>query len=98
MHRSRPRKLLALFAVLALLLATTAYLSHIHANGGKLQESTHCDLCLQFSGTGGPSALPKLPVRSALIVMRLPPACHADGAISRDQPLSHRTRAPPFVT
>jgi hypothetical protein len=98
MYRSRPRQLVALLAVLALLLATTAYVSHIHGAGGKLEENTHCDLCLQFSGTGGPAALPKLPVRAALIVMRLPLACQADGAISRDQPRSHRSRAPPFVT
>jgi hypothetical protein len=97
MNRPRPRQFVALFAVLALLLATTAYVSHVHGAGGKLDESTHCDLCLQFSGTSGPSALPQLPVRAVLIVVRLPPARHTDDAISRDQPRSHRSRAPPFV-
>jgi hypothetical protein len=97
MLRSRPRQFVALIAVLALLLATTAYVSHIHGAGGQLEESAHCDLCLQFGGTGGPSTLPKLPIRSALIVMRLPAACHTDYAISRDHLRSHRSRAPPFV-
>jgi hypothetical protein len=96
MRRSRPRQLVVLFVVLALLLATTAYVSHIHAAGGKLHESLHCDWCLQLSGTAGSSTLPALTIRPALLVARLPLGHPTDDAISHDQPRSHRSRAPPF--
>jgi hypothetical protein len=94
-HR-RLRRLIALFAVAALLLAVTVYGSHLHHPGGKPNETTHCDLCLQFGGTAGPSTATALPIRAALVV-RLEPSRDAAEAPSREQPRSHRSRAPPFV-
>ena len=66
----RSRQLVAFFAVAALLFAMTVYGSHFHRPDSKVDESTHCDLCIQFGTTGGPSAPPKLIVRFALVVIR----------------------------
>jgi len=96
MRRSFPRQLVALFAVLALLLATTAYVSHIHAAGGQLNQAAHCDLCLQFTGTAGASTLPALVSRPMLVVARIPLAHRTDDAVSHYQSRSHRSRAPPL--
>lgn len=97
MRRSLPRQLIALFAVLALLLATTAYVSHIHAAGGKLNPRAHCDLCLQFTGTAGASTLPALISKPPLVVARIPLAHRTDDTASHYQSRSHRSRAPPFL-
>lgn len=92
----RSRQLVAILAVAALLFAMTVYGSHFHHAGGKVNESTHCDLCLQFGSTGGPAAPPKLIVRVSLVVIRreLPATTNL---LSREQPRSHRSRAPPFT-
>jgi type IV secretory pathway protease TraF len=95
MRRSLPRQLVALFAVLALVLATTAYESHIHGAGGKINPSAHCDLCLQFTGTAGASTLPVPLSRPMLVVARIPRAHGTDDAVSHYQSRSHRSRAPP---
>ena len=91
------RQLIAFLAVVALLCAMTVYGAHFHAPGGKVNESTHCDLCLQFGSTGGPAAAPKLIVRVSLVVVRREAPANIDAPLSREQPRSHRSRAPPFV-
>jgi len=93
----RSRQLVAFFATAALLFAMTVYGSHLHRPDGKVDESTHCDLCIQFGTTGGPSAPPKLILRVALVVIRREAPADTDRPVSRDQSRSHRSRAPPFV-
>jgi hypothetical protein len=93
----RSRQLVAFFAVAALLFAMTVYGSHLHRPDSKVDESTHCDLCIQFGTTGGPSAHPKLLVRIALVVIRREAPADIDRPLSREQSRSHRSRAPPFT-
>jgi hypothetical protein len=54
-RRFRHKGIVALFALVALLFATTAYVAHGYQHD--LAQSTHsvahCDLCLQFNGTAG---------------------------------------------
>lgn len=97
MRHWRARKLIAFLAIAALLLAMTVYGSHIHPPGGKPNTTAHCDLCLQFGGTGGPSAAPATPGRAAIMVTRLDPPRNASEVLSREQSRSHRSRAPPFA-
>ena len=97
LRQSRTRQLVTFFAVAALLFAMTVYAAHFHRAGDKTNESTHCDLCLQFGSTGGPAAPPKLIVRVSLVVTRCEAPANADCPVSREQPRSHRSRAPPFA-
>ncbi|HEY0340419.1 MAG TPA: hypothetical protein VGC34_06415 [Steroidobacteraceae bacterium] len=100
MRHHRPRQLVALLAVAALLLAMTMYGAHVHHAGaaGTSDGSAHCDLCLQFGGTGAPPAPTAFATRASFVVIRLEPACDADDVLSREQPRSHRSRAPPILT
>ena len=93
----RTRQLVTLYAVAALLFAMTVYSAHFHRPSDKTNDSTHCDLCLQFGSTGGPAAPPKLIVRVALVVIRCEAPDNTDCPLPRDQPRSHRSRAPPFA-
>ena len=97
LRQSRTRQLVTFFAVAALLFAMTVYAAHFHRAGAKTSESTHCDLCLQFGSTGGPAAPPKLIVRVSLVVVRCEAPANTDCPVSREQPRSHRSRAPPFA-
>ena len=97
LRHMRSRQLVAFFAVAALLFAMTVYGSHFHRPDSKVDESTHCDLCIQFGTTGGPSAPPKLIIRVALVVIRCEAPDNADCPLPREQPRSHRSRAPPFA-
>ena len=92
------RQLIAFFAVAALLFAMTLYGSHFHRGDSKANESTHCDLCIQFGSTGGPSARPKLIVRVALLVIRRDAPAEINPPLSHEQSSSHRSRAPPLAT
>jgi hypothetical protein len=91
------RRLVALFAVAALLFAMTLYGSHFHRADSKDTETTHCDLCIQFGGTGGPSAPPKLMARVALLVVGREAPANITRPLTREQSRSHRSRAPPFA-
>jgi hypothetical protein len=93
----RSRQLVALLATAALLFAMTLYGAHFHRAGDKVNESTHCDLCLQFGSTGGPAAPPKLIVRVSLVVIRSELPVNTNPPLSREQPRSHRSRAPPIA-
>jgi hypothetical protein len=97
LRHSRTSQLVAFFAAAALLFAMTVYAAHFHRGGDKTNESTHCDLCLQFGSTGGPAAPPKLIVRVSLVVIRCEAPANTDCPVSREQRRSHRSRAPPFV-
>ena len=91
------RRLVALLAVAALLFAMTVYGAHSHHPGGHANESTHCDLCLQFGSTGAPTAPPKLIFRVSLVVIQRELPADTDTPLAREQPRSHRSRAPPFA-
>jgi hypothetical protein len=97
LRHMRSRQLVAFFAVAALLFAMTVYGSHFHRPDSKVDESTHCDLCIQFGTTGGPAAPPKLIIRFALVVIRREAPADTNQPLTREQPRSHRSRAPPFV-
>ena len=89
---------LALLAILALLLATTAYLSHLDDPGhGVSGHGTHCELCLQWGGAAGAPMAPALLLTASLIAL-ISVALNSDTVPSRRQPRSHRSRAPPFYT
>lgn len=92
MPRSRSYTLVALLAV-ALLFATTMYLSHFHPPGSP--PPTHCDLCQQLHATSGATAFPGPARRPTLVAQRAPVAPRRDAPIACDQPQSHRSRAPP---
>jgi hypothetical protein len=96
LRHMRSRQLVAFFAVAALLFAMTVYGSHFHRPDSKVDESTHCDLCIQFGTTGGPSAPPKLIIRFALVVIRREAPADTNQPLTREQSRSHRSRAPPF--
>lgn len=98
LRHSHSRQLIALLAVAALLFAVTVYAAHFHPPGGKVTESVHCDLCIQFGGTSGPAAPPKLLVRVSLVVIQRESPADTARPLSREQSRSHRSRAPPFAT
>ena len=97
LRHMRSRQLVAFFAVAALLFAMTVYAAHFHRPGEKANDLTHCDLCLQFGSTGGPAAPPKIVVRVSLVVIRCEAPANTACPVSREQPRSHRSRAPPFA-
>jgi hypothetical protein len=97
MHRSHSRRLTTLFAVLALLLATTAYVSHVHRGDGDAHNiGGHCDLCLQFAGAGGTPAPVTVILRTRHLVARIALAQQTADPTSHYQSRSHRSRAPPL--
>jgi hypothetical protein len=90
------RRLLAVVAIVALLLATTAYLSHIdnpavHASG----HASHCELCLQWGGAAGAPAAPVMVFASRLIAWA-PLALRSAESPPPRRARSHRSRAPPL--
>ena len=92
----RSRQLIAFLAVATLLFAMTLYGAHLHRPDGKVNESTHCDLCLQFGSTGGPDTPPKLIIRVSLVVVRHELPADTQAPLSHEPSRSHRSRAPPF--
>src|SRR5580693_2060375 len=97
MRQLRSRRLIAFMAMAALLFAMTMYGAHLHRPDAKVDESTHCDLCVQFGSTGGPAAAPKLILRVSLLVIQHELPADTNPPVSHEQPRSHRSRAPPFA-
>src|SRR5688500_12569022 len=94
MRRLRHNRFVALLATFALFLATSAYLAHGYSPDSPAHDYSHCDLCLQFTGTGGPAAVPALhaPVDTVGRALRLP---DAQVAVSRPKLRAHQPRGPP---
>jgi hypothetical protein len=66
MRLLRRQRLIALFALVALFFATTAYVAH-GFDGTPSHENAQCDLCLQFNGTAGAPAESSLVGRPPLV-------------------------------
>lgn len=90
------QQLIAFLAMFALLFAMTTYAAHRHQPAAGTGDSIHCELCVQFAGTGGPAAPPKLIVRVSLLVIRRAPLMRTDSPVSAGLPRAHRSRAPPL--
>jgi hypothetical protein len=98
-RRSSHNRLVALLALVALLLASTAYVAHgyTHDKPFSPHTSAQCDLCLHFSGTASapdqPAYLGILPPEvSAPAAFETPPLC------SHKHPTNRLPRAPPALT
>jgi hypothetical protein len=73
MRLLRRHRLIALFALVALFFATTAYVAH-GFDGTPSHETTQCDLCLQLNGTAGAPAESGLVGKPPLLVFVAVPA------------------------
>ena len=91
------RRMLAMLMVVALLFATTEFLSHIDTPARGPTHATHCELCLAWSGGAASPATPAWVVRSALLT-RLPNVMKSVPAPARRLARAHRSRAPPSFT
>jgi len=97
MRARRPTRLLSLLAALALLFATTAYLSHVHHASDGVAGGKYCGLCLQLGGTAGPARRPAVAMGShpAVVAVVLPAA---EPVPVLRVPRAHRSRGPPILT
>jgi hypothetical protein len=98
-RRFRHKGILALFALVALLFATTAYVEHGYQH--ELANSPHsiaqCDLCLHFSGTAGAPVHTDLPGKPPLEAFA-PAVIETPRFSSRKHPTNRLPRAPPALT
>ena len=99
LRRFRHKGIVALFALVALLFATTTYVAHGYQH--ELAQSTHsvaqCDLCLQFSGTAGAPVHADLLGKPPLQAFA-PAVCETPRFSSRKHPTNCLPRAPPALT
>jgi hypothetical protein len=90
----RRQRLTALFALVALFFATTAYVAH-GFDGTASHQNTQCDLCLQFNGTAGAPAetglVGKVPLVAFVAVLFALPLLTARRKVGNRLP-----RAPPL--
>jgi hypothetical protein len=97
MSTRRPRPLLTSLAALALLLATTAYLAHVHSAAGTKDSDRCCQLCLHWGG-GSAGAAPHAaaaPASTSGVLRASLPAGTLD--LPQHRPCrAHRSRAPPL--
>jgi hypothetical protein len=99
LRRFRHKGIVALFALVALLFATTAYVAHgyQHELAKSPQPVAHCDLCLQFSGTAGAPEHPDHPGKPPLQAFT-PAAAESPRFSSHKHPTNRLPRAPPALT
>jgi hypothetical protein len=99
LRRFRHKGIVALFALVALLFATTAYVAHGYQH--ELAKSTHpvvhCDLCLQFSGTAGAPEHSDLVGKPPLQAFA-PAVAGTPRFSSHKHPTNRLPRAPPALT
>jgi hypothetical protein len=98
-RRFRHKGVLALFALVALLFATTAYVAHgyQHELAGSPHTIAHCDLCLHFSGTAGTPTHTDLVGKPPLEAFT-PAVVETPRFGSRRHPTNRLPRAPPALT
>jgi hypothetical protein len=98
-RRFRHKGLLALFALVALMVASTAYVAHglTHDKPLSTHSSVECDLCLQFAGTAGapehPPGQGKPPLGTFTPVLN-----QTARFCSYEHPTHRLPRAPPVLT
>jgi hypothetical protein len=95
--RPRHPRLIALFALVALFFATTAYVTHGLQDGTFQHDNTQCDLCLQFSGSAGAPAEMALVGKPPLVVVRTTPVA-LPALVAERYDAAHRPRGPPALT
>jgi hypothetical protein len=99
LRRFRHKGMVALFALVALLFVTTAYVAHGYQH--ELAQSTHpvvhCDLCLQFSGAAGAPAHPGLAGKPPTEAFA-PAVAETPRFASHEHPTHRLPRAPPALT
>lgn len=97
-RRFRHNRVIALFALLALLFAGTAYVVHGLDHDKPLSQHTftHCDLCLHFSGTAGAPEHPAL-VGNPPAPVVAPAAIETPQFTSHPHPTNRLPRAPPAL-
>jgi hypothetical protein len=95
----RHNRLVALWALLALLFAGTAYVVHGFDSEKPLSQhsATHCDLCLHFSGTAGAPDHPAI-VGNPPTPSVAPDAVETPRYSSYEHPTNRLPRAPPALT
>ena len=97
MRRLRQNRFIAVLATFALFLATSAYLSHGYSPDSPAHDYSHCDLCLQFTGTAGPTVAPALNT-PADAVASAPLLPDAQIAVPSNKSRAHQPRGPPAHT
>jgi hypothetical protein len=93
----RHNRLVALFALLALLFASTAYVAHGFDQPLSQHAAGQCDLCLHFSGTAGTPDHPALPGKPPLAAFA-PTADETPRYASHEHPTHRFARGPPDLT
>ncbi len=98
LRRYRHNRVIALFALLALLFAGTAYVVHGLDHDKPLSQHAfnHCDLCLHFSGTAGAPDHPAL-VGNPPAPAVAPAATETPQFASHPHPTNRLPRAPPAL-
>lgn len=97
MVANRPCRIVSLVAVLALLFATTAYLSHVHHASDGAAGGKSCGLCLQLGASAGPGRRPAAAMGSQLPVLVLVLPAPDPVPVQR-APRAHLSRGPPIFT
>jgi hypothetical protein len=97
-RRFRHKGLVALFALVALMVASTAYVAHglTHDKPLTTHSSTQCDLCLHFAGTAGAPDSPPEQGKPPLAVAA-PIERQAAPFRSHEHPTHRLPRAPPAL-
>jgi hypothetical protein len=98
-RRFRHNRAVALFALIALFFATTAYVAHgyEHDISSSSHAVAHCDLCLHFSGTAGTPAAPEV-VGKPPLEARAPAVAEIHDVYPQPHPTNHLPRGPPALT
>jgi hypothetical protein len=95
MHRFRLNRFAAFIAAFALFCATSAYLAHGYDAKNLQHKSTHCDLCLQFSGGSAGAAPAPSVVQLSDSTFHLPRIEQSQAAAADRKYRAHQPRAPP---
>jgi hypothetical protein len=87
-------RVLVAVVTLAFCFATTLYAAHVHETTGKKSAVTHCEVCLQLSGTASSPPPPSLAGFVPLITFEAA-AGRVRSFITVHRARAHRSRAPP---
>lgn len=98
-RRFRHNRAIALFALIALFFATTAYVAHgyEHDISSSPHSVAHCDLCLHFTGTAGTPAGADVVGKPPLEALA-PTVVEVHDVLSQAHPTNRLPRGPPSLT